>query len=421
VAELAERRLASEDDVAALASSLRDALNAQHASAAEQAQALSGRLDALVSDHAAVAQRVEAVASDNDEAQRAVDAETRDRNAADDETRRHVAALAGRLEEVADQRWASEEDLRTLADRLREALAAQQTSATSKAQSLAARLEMQAAEHATLSRRVHEATAQSWASESDLDTLAARLEELGNRGDAADDESRRLVEALANRFEEVADQRWASEEDLRTLARRLGDALTTQQSSAASQTEALAARVDALSSDHAIVARRVDGAMSAQDDEVRELRLWSEQLQSDQDEGRRHIETLAFRFEEVFSARWASADDLVRLGHRVDELGRLDSASVEDVAALEERLTRTWAARQAPAYDVQALADRLERLADEQGRAVQRLDDVATGQNYAVRAVEAARHLVDSGREDALRRIDALKDRLERLEAALRD
>ena len=139
--------------------------------------------------------------------------------------------------------------------------------------------------------------------------------------------------------------------------------------------------------------------MSAQDDEVRDLRSWSEQLQSDQDEGRRHIETLAAR---------------------VEELGRLGRASAEDVTALEERLSRTWAARQPSADDVHALADRLERLADEQARAVQRLDDVVTGQNYAVRAVDAARQLVASGHEDALRRIDALKDRLERLEAALR-
>src|SRR5437660_476066 len=172
-----------------------------------------------------------------------------------------------------------------------------------------------------------------------------------------------------------------------------------RRSPAAKQTEALAAHLDALSSDHAIVARRVEGAMSAHDDEVRDLRSWSEQLQSDQDEGRRHIETLAAR---------------------VEELGRLGRASVEEVTALEERLSRTWAARQPSADDVHALADRLERLADEQARAVQRLDDVVTGQNYAVRAVDAARQLVASGHEDALRRIDALKDRLERLEAALR-
>ena len=183
------------------------------------------------------------------------------------------------------------------------------------------------------------------------------------------------------------------------MVSRLGDALTAQRSSAASQTEALAARLDALTSDHAIVAQRVDGTMSAQDDEVRDLRSWSEQLQSDQDEGRRHIETLAARLQELAAARWASADD---------------------VTELEERLSSAWAERQDSAYDVHALADRLDRLADEQARAVQRLDDVATGQNYAVRAVEAARQLVASGHEDALRRIDALRDRLERLEAALR-
>src|SRR4029077_2121281 len=159
-----------------------------------------------------------------------------------------------------------------------------------------------------------------------------------------------------------------TEEDLGTLADRLRDALTTQQSSAVSQIGALAARLDALSSDHAIVARRVDGAMSAQDDEVRELRSWSEQLQSDQDEGRRHIETLAARLEEQSSRSFASADDLVGLARRIDELARSGGASVEDVTALEERLSRTWAARQESAYDVQALADRLERLADEQAR-----------------------------------------------------
>src|SRR5207245_934052 len=122
--EIAGRRVASEDDLSALATRLRDALTAQAAAAADQAEALSGRLDALLSDHAAVAQRIEAVASDNVEAQRAVDAETRHRNAADDETRRHVAVLAARLEEVAD-RSVTEEDLGTLADRTREARAAQ--------------------------------------------------------------------------------------------------------------------------------------------------------------------------------------------------------------------------------------------------------------------------------------------------------
>ena len=64
VGELAERHLASEDDVAAFATRLRDGLASQQASAADQAEALSGRLDALLSDHAAVAQRIEAVASE---------------------------------------------------------------------------------------------------------------------------------------------------------------------------------------------------------------------------------------------------------------------------------------------------------------------------------------------------------------------
>src|SRR5207248_10211863 len=87
--DLGAERWATEGELLALAERMREGLTAQHA-AADQSQALAGRIEDLAADHGAVARRVEEIAVLNYDALRAVEADTQELRSAGADARGRV-------------------------------------------------------------------------------------------------------------------------------------------------------------------------------------------------------------------------------------------------------------------------------------------------------------------------------------------